>query len=639
MISTSPRHLPFLLLLLLLCGLAWPAWANDAEGPPALVDVATMGNHAVLGNRLSLLADPEGTLTATEIAQRDAQLPWQRLTDTVPNLGFSDQPHWFILRLHNSSNQPWEGLLELSYSMLDFLDVHLLQQDQLVQTATVGDQRLFSQRPLAHRHSLIPLQVPAGESVQVLLRAKSSGSLKMPADLWRLPAFLEHDQRALAPQLLFVGLMLALAIYNAFLFLSTRDWNYFWYVLSISSTTLVVSSFHGLPAQYLWPEYPILNNSVLIGSISLTLFAATIFAYLFLEMRRLPRWVGGLVLLHSAIGVLIFVLNLFLPYVTTIKLIAISIITGSIVIFCIGAWLWYKGMVLARFYTCAWFLLLAGSISISLSHMGVLPANFIFTYSQQIGAAAEGLLLSFALAYRMNLERKKRFEAQEELLRIQTVANQELEQKVHERTAELQNANARLLEASETDGLTQVRNRRFFDAQLMSEWSKNSRQNSELSLLLIDGDHFKSINDRYGHLCGDAMLKHIAKIFHRNVKRSGDFVARYGGEEFAILLSHTDFMGAAAVAQRICEEVARTPLEWEGQMVPFTVSIGVANRLPHRACEPTVLLQEADAALYQAKEAGRNRVMLYHKGQAEQEDTIAPYLSVVASNSQRSNLS
>lgn len=635
MTSAHLRPLNCLLLVLILLGLVLPVSADEADSEPVTVDLAIVGDHAILGNQLSLLVDPEGLMTAADVVAQGAQLPWQRLTETVPNLGFSSQPHWFTLRLSNSGDRTWDGLLEMSYSMLDYLDVYLVRQESVEHVAAVGDQRPFSQRALAHRHFLVPVLVPAGETVQVLLRAESSGSLKMPLEIWRLPAFFQQDQLALAPQLLFVGLMLALAIYNTFLFLSTRDWNYFWYVLSISSTCLVVSSFHGIPAQYLWPEVPLLNNAVLIGAISLTLFAASTFAYRFLDLRRLPRWVGGLVLLHSAIGAVVFFLNGFLPYVITIKLITPPIVTGSILIFCIGVWLWYKGMVLARFYTCAWFLLLAGSITISLSHMGVLPANFSFTYSQQIGAAAEGLLLSFALAYRMNLERRKRFEAQEELLRIQTEINQQLEQKVQERTAELQKANERLLEASETDGLTQVRNRRFFDTQLMSEWSKNSRQNSELSLLLIDGDHFKTINDQYGHLCGDAMLKHIAAIFHRNVKRAGDFVARYGGEEFAILLSHTEFMGAAAVAQRICDEVAKSPLEWEGQQIPFTVSIGVANRLPNRECEPAVLLQEADAALYQAKAAGRNRVMLYRKGQNGQKDSIVPYLPAVMSNPQK----
>src|SRR5690606_26139364 len=139
----------------------------------------------------------------------------------------------------------------------------------------------------------------------------------------------------------------------------------------------------------------------------------------------------------------------------------------------------------------------------------------------------------------------------------------------------------RLKEASATDGLTQVGNRYYFDEKLTHEWQKNTRANSHISLLLIDGDHFKRVNDTYGHLCGDAMLKHIANLFRQSVNRAGDFVARYGGEEFSILLCHTDLQGAAMIAERICRTVENTPLHWEGTPIRFTVSIGVSNRLPH----------------------------------------------------------
>lgn len=318
-----------------------------------------------------------------------------------------------------------------------------------------------------------------------------------------------------------------------------------------------------------------------------------------------------LFLAHSAAGVLVFVLNLLLPYAITIKLAALFSVTGASMGISTGIYLWWRGEVLARFYTSAWFLLLAGSVAITLSHMGWLPSHFVFTHGQQIGAVAEGLLLSFALAYRINMERQQRYRMQAELLRMQTEANQLLEQKVQERTTALQAANRQLQEASATDGLTQVRNRFFFDEKLTHEWQKNGRGNSEMSLLLIDGDHFKAINDTHGHLCGDAMLKHIASIFMQSVTRTGDFVARYGGEEFSILLCHTPLRGAAVIAERICRCVESQPLHWQGQTIPFTVSIDVACQIPHPGRHAQSLLQAADEALYLAKAAGRNRVMLH----------------------------
>lgn len=609
------KALPFLriagtalLWLLFLCPLCA---VNARAAAEEQVDIATTGDYYSLGGHLVYLADPDNRLSAADIVARADQLAWTHAADVIPNLGLQAPPHWFMIRLGNSSQQDWSGLLEMSYTMIDVLDVYIEHRQELVKVAEVGDQRPFSNRLLTHRNFLVPITVPAGDSVRILMLGESAGALKFPLDLWRIPAFFQHDQRTLAPQILFVGLMLALALYNFFLLLATRDWNYFWYVLSIVSISFVVTSFHGILAQYVWPETPALNNPVLVGSISTNIFAATIFAYSFLDLKRFPKWLGGLFLGHSAAGVLVFVLNLILPYGTTIKLAALFSVTGATLGICTGAWLWYRGEILARFYTLAWFLLLAGSVAITFSHMGYLPSILIFTHGQQIGAVAEGLLLSFALAYRINMERQQRFVAQAQLLKLQTETNQVLEKKVQERTAELLEANRKLQESSATDGLTQVKNRYFFDEKLTHEWLKNSRANSQISLLMIDGDHFKSINDNYGHLCGDAVLKHVAALFNTSVNRAGDFVARYGGEEFTILLCHTDLFGAATVAERIRKKVESTPLEWEGKKISFTISIGVANQIPSRDSDPKSLLQDADSALYKAKHAGRNRVMLF----------------------------
>lgn len=618
--------LAILVILFTLCALPAPA-AVAQTTRISTVEIGQVSDVRNLSAHLVFTADPERRLSAADIARQGDELPWQQSPDEVPNLGLNAPPHWFTVNLANSAAEDWDGLLAMPYTMIDVLDVYFVHQQTVTQVAEVGDQRPFANRLLAHRQFLIPITVPAGETVQVIMLGESGGAMKMPLELWRLSAFFAHDQIALAPQLMFAGIMLALVLYNFFLLLATRDWNYLWYVLSMVSISFVVMSFHGVLAQYVWPGMPALNNPVLVGSISVNIFAATIFAYTFLDLKRFAWWLKALFLGHSAAGVIVFVLNLFLPYATTIKLVALFSVTGATMGICTGIWLWYRGEILARFYTSAWFLLLAGSVTITFSHMGLLPSHILFTHGQQMGAVAEGLLLSFALAYRINMEKQQRYRAQAELLQVQTEATQLLECKVKERTAELQEANDRLKEASATDGLTQVGNRYYFDEKLMHEWQKNTRANSHISLLLIDGDHFKRVNDTYGHLCGDAMLKHIAKLFRQSVNRAGDFVARYGGEEFSILLCHTDLQGAAMIAERICRTVENTPLQWEGRPITFTVSIGVSNRLPHRDGDPKSLLQEADEALYQAKAAGRNRVMLYthtYTGQGET-TAIVPY--------------
>jgi diguanylate cyclase (GGDEF)-like protein len=172
---------------------------------------------------------------------------------------------------------------------------------------------------------------------------------------------------------------------------------------------------------------------------------------------------------------------------------------------------------------------------------------------------------------------------------------------------ELADANRRLESASLTDFLTELPNRRFFMQQMEQHWAASVRRRRRLACLLIDVDHFKAINDRYGHAVGDLVLKELAATLRQN-KRHEDIICRYGGEEFAVLLPESDEEVAHLVAERFRAAA-------EGEIVqqvavlnePVTVSIGLAFRSPQTPGAAD-LLEAADQALYRAKREGRNRV-------------------------------
>jgi diguanylate cyclase (GGDEF)-like protein len=167
----------------------------------------------------------------------------------------------------------------------------------------------------------------------------------------------------------------------------------------------------------------------------------------------------------------------------------------------------------------------------------------------------------------------------------------------------LRQVNARLAARADEDGLTSLKNRRAFEERLREEWERAYRYDEPLSLMLLDVDHFKSYNDGFGHLAGDAALKLVAQILRRQA-RTSDFAARYGGEEFAILLPHTTAAAATVAANRI--RAAFLATRWPDR--PITASIGVVTRTP--AIEtPEDFVHEADRALYWAKHLGRNRVL------------------------------
>ncbi|MPQ57530.1 diguanylate cyclase domain-containing protein [Duganella sp. FT27W] len=168
-------------------------------------------------------------------------------------------------------------------------------------------------------------------------------------------------------------------------------------------------------------------------------------------------------------------------------------------------------------------------------------------------------------------------------------------------------------ELSLTDGLTGVANRRHFNDRLESEWRRCARANLPLSLIMIDIDHFKLYNDRYGHQAGDLCLQEVSAAMKRCAARPQDLLARYGGEEFILLLPQEGPEGAEAVAQRIQDEVRKLAVPHEASPTSpiVTVSMGLATAMPPlERQDANALIRSADANLYQAKQGGRNR---YHR--------------------------
>lgn len=175
---------------------------------------------------------------------------------------------------------------------------------------------------------------------------------------------------------------------------------------------------------------------------------------------------------------------------------------------------------------------------------------------------------------------------------------------------DLQQKTQLLKDLATLDGLTGIANRRTFESVYQRYWGLMYRQQAPLSVLFIDLDHFKSINDQYGHDAGDRCLVHVARLLKDLAKRPSDLVCRYGGEEFVVLLPDTDANGARTLAERIRMKLAESPIvvAEEGQTHQVTASLGLATEIPRVSQAHNRLIQQADRAVYRAKASGRNRV-------------------------------
>ena len=172
---------------------------------------------------------------------------------------------------------------------------------------------------------------------------------------------------------------------------------------------------------------------------------------------------------------------------------------------------------------------------------------------------------------------------------------------------QLEAANTQLQELALHDGLTGLLNRRHWENCLEHEFARHNRYSSEASLVIFDIDHFKQLNDTYGHQAGDEVIRQVAEVT-RGMIRDTDYAGRYGGEEFVVLLSDTPLEGAVLFAERLCQAVAQRRILHGEQQLQCSVSIGVACIHPGMA-DHRMLIEEADKALYQAKSGGRNRVV------------------------------
>ncbi len=598
--------MPARLLSLLFCLLS----ALPCAAAPLQLD----DQHAVLrlASQLEYLL-PSQPLTFEEVAQAAG---WQAVQGEALNLGYQDGQAWVRVALRNQSRHAdWNLLLE--WPILDRAELRLFdpRQGQWSPLLVAGDHLPLSAWPEAARQPLFPLALPAGEERWLYLRLESREGIVAPMQLLTRAAYLEQEMSQRLLLGLFFGAMLAVLLYNSSLYLFTRHPSYLWYSLYLLGVVVYELSLSGFGVLFLWPELGRPAGLIYAGSALWSFLAATLFARVFLRIPRYGGWVlwaNNLLLGYWLLAItLLFLCPQWLVHLGTPAVALFSCVLALVT----ALSLWRRGNPSAPLFALAWALLIVCTAVHVAALQGALPINQFTLRSQTFGFFVEFILLSIALADRINRERAARIQAQDALLAerelslaAQRGVNEELDRRVQERTQELEQArhdleraNGELTRLSYTDALTRLPNRRQVDEQLPLLGS------DELAVLMLDIDHFKRINDSYGHPFGDRCIAAVGEVLRQQVRRSGDLAARYGGEEFIVLLRGCARTAAERIAESIRANVEALRLDHQGEAVELTISVGLAHGAAGGyAVEP--LVAEADAALYAAKQAGRNRV-------------------------------
>lgn len=589
-------------MMLLLCLVHGTALASTAITDPHPVVLDESTERLNISRNLSFYEDASGVYEIESILADWPDIASAERPDEAYNFGFTDSTYWFHTRIENRDHPEDRWVIEGLYPIIDRMDVFFVREDGRIEHRQAGDSVPFASRGRTHHNINFSFELGKGEATDVFFRVRTSGAVQMQLLLWENEAFSGADHQERFVLGIYYGLLFCMAAFNLLIYLSIRDKNYLWYVSYIAFYGLLQFTLNGLAFEHLWPESTWWNNRAVSFLIAMGMFSILGFSKSFLALKvnapRLERLFVGFMVFFPIMALA----SLFWPdYGPVIRVTTFMASVSVLFILAGGAICLYRNFKPARYFMIAWSALLTGMILYTLKTFGLAPANFVTDYAIQIGSAFEVILLSLALAARMRLLMLENQQIQEEM-------THRLEQRVMERTSELEVANRQLEALSSTDGLTGVFNRRYFDERLSEEAVRCSRS-GPLSLLMIDVDLFKSLNDSLGHQAGDACLQALASAISETVNRGADVVARYGGEEFVVILPDTDSAGARSVAgqirSKICDNLGFT---WNRQPVPISVSIGVATAPAKRRVEPDELIGAADAALYEAKQDGRNTV-------------------------------
>ena len=558
-------------------------------------------------------------------------------TSPALNMGFTRARVWLRFELINPTNEQLTRILDVRQFLLD--NVTLYEPDGAGGYLTIpnGRQNLAIRPKQSGRHFNFSLNLPPHSELTYYMAVESADSMALPIVLSTVEEQHNHEIRDTLFMTLYGGFILSTLFFAVFMLISLRERVLFYYatfllshhMIAIMTMEGVLASLFGLTSLYMTRELDSL-------AISFAILMSVLFMREFLRLEqvnpklyRLTHWLVGIMCLT-------FLQALVLPHFVAIMVVAfICMIVGSCILVCCG--LQVRQQREARHFLMAWSAGILGATIYGLKVFNFAPVNLFTSYSWLIGTVLEAILFSYTIAQRINTERRERLRTQteladreralrltqEQLLHAETAAKEELETRVRERTrditrilAELELENRSLLELSINDGLTRVRNRRFFNDFYPQAWQDALESGRWISLVMLDIDHFKTVNDTRGHLGGDRCLVAVAGALRQILSRPGDMICRYGGEEFILVLSETDPDSARWVAERVRMKISETLIDLDDGPLNVTVSLGVTGMIPEPGLDPMKLVARCDEALYQSKQQGRNRVTLLGKPQA-----------------------
>jgi len=537
------------------------------------IDVSREYNKAI-GQRIQFTQEDTVQLSVEDALQSFKKNNFISYPHPIISLGLGSKPVWVAFEVINSKKTAINRNLLIESSWIDKIDIYFFNKQKPTKNYKTGDSQPFSERMIDHRFFIFDHGFKPGITT-VIIRAETP-------DPMVLPIYFMSPEKAQKRSLVqgysygFVyGVTFALIAYNFMLFIGLKSRLYLYYSTYLSFFLICNFSYTGHGYEWIWSYLPSLQqylNPILMLAYGIS---GLLFASCFLNLKTtFPttyRFVISWCILFSVLSALTILSN---NRLFSLQLAFIFVLLFSVIMVILGTITLRAGSKSALFFVLAAITAMLGAAITTLAVWGIIPLSSLTFRAVEIGMMFDAILLALALTnqFQRNQEEKKQ-----------------------------------AIIMARTDQLTKLNNRRAFYDFVKPIWEIGLRNKRETSLIILDIDKFKSINDTYGHTHGDQVLIMLGDLL-KNEARTGDISARWGGEEFIIFLPETTLIDAVNIANRIRKKVSGSIVNVNKNKTSITVSLGVAHHIDINHITLDELIITADRYLYAAKEQGRDQV-------------------------------
>jgi len=533
------------------------------------------------------------------------------------SFGYRDGDAWFKIELTNKS-QTDEYILYFTEPLWEAFDLYE-SYDKGWKIHHAGLFTSLDDRQINDVNPAFYLSIPQGDTKTFYVRGKSVSAQIGEFQIFTQKEFFRPTRFNITQlYILYFIVVLIIASFNIYLYVAHREKIYAYYIVYLLVFSIWLSIVGGF---YLILGFPGWNNGLhafgTVWILFLTLFSGT-----FLELKdRMPRMHYLFNAFAVLFGLLALAITLSVPYTPLIFNLISSVFFTILLILSVR--IWRQGYLNMQYYLIALMVYMPTMGMMTLTFNNLIENSDLTRYAFVLGSFIEVLFFNSLMVSRYNalftdkiriqnalLQEKERYEtALENEIKSRTNDLEKTNQNLLIQTKELELTKEKLTQQATTDVLSSLYNRRYFSDVASRSFDGALRYKKELSIMMLDLDDFKNINDTYGHAVGDEVIVQSAKIIKDSI-RSSDIAARYGGEEFIILIPQIDPEEALALAQRIRKDIERAVVHTDTNgTVHFTVSIGISHLNAEYDTDIEQVISRADKALYTAKADDKNKVV------------------------------